>query len=141
MYSFVNVMVSINSLSLLRVCFICFMYRSRCIHIASDAERTPNREFIFTVIWDFQTTQKIWNFWLLRYFNRTKSVYIGPIMYIHDELARPYPALTLFEGLFLSLFRRQNIEILPQFGHGLQNCCIKFWTKNLSSFQSHGVSS
>ena len=46
-----------------------------------------------------------------------KIILVKVIIDIRDEPARPGSAVTLFDGLSLSLFKRYKLEIFSQIGH------------------------
>ena len=65
---------------------------------------------------------------------RKKNIF-DHIIDICDLHARPGPAETLFDGLFLSQFRRYELEILKQFEYQVLNCRIKFWIESVVWFR------
>ena len=63
-----------------------------------------------------------------------------------DEPARPGPAVTPFDALFLRQFKRYKLENFDAMWISVLNCCINFWTRfffvwNLSVCRVAGVSS
>ena len=90
--------------------------------IASNVERARTRELLSTVIWDFQTTYYLGNYWFFRY-EIWKKKCLFTIIKSKPVINRPGrvrsgPAVMVFEGLFLSKFKRCKCGNLTQFLHG-----------------------
>ena len=85
------------------------------------AERARSRELISTVIWEIKTPQylKIRRFFRCRLYN---NIFFYHLIDIYDKPVRPGPtlpdpAVTPFDGLFLSQFNRLKLKILTLHGY------------------------
>ena len=55
-----------------------------------------------------------------------ETIFYHHLVDIHDEHARTGPAVLLFDGIFLSQFKRYQHEIVTQCGYWLKKKVIKF---------------
>ena len=120
--------------------------------IPIEAERAHSQELLSTVIRDLKTTQNLGNNWFFWYgllnnkcFFSSYSRYprwSGPAWPYPARRcpARPVPALTLYDGLLFSQFKRYELEFLTNFGYRFLNCHIKCWSKTIAWFRNVSVS-
>ena len=78
--------------------------------LRSKTEQARSQEILSTVIWDFQTTLCLENYYFFDRSYRTKMFQFHHVIDIRDE-----PALKLFDGWFLSKLRRCKLETSTQY--------------------------
>ena len=89
----------------------------------------------------FSQPRYIGNYWFFKLGVRNNCFCFWPYnQYLSwTGLARPIPAMTLFDGLFLKQIKLYEVKVFTQHGHWLHNCYITLWKKVLNNFGNCSV--